>query len=76
LLDDARRNYDGSYKALHPNHGDLKINRAVVLARAGRHPEAARECAAGMAILKTTMDPKESFVVNSAKTCAALTRNG
>lgn len=72
LLDDARRNYDGSYKTLHPNHGDLKINRAVIIAKAGRLREAAAECAAGLDILEQTMDPKESFVVNSARTCAAL----
>ncbi|OYU16174.1 MAG: hypothetical protein CFE37_02180 [Alphaproteobacteria bacterium PA4] len=72
FLDDAKRQYDGSYKGLHPNHGDLLVNRAVILAKAGRRAEAAADCTAGMAILNKTMDPKESFVVTSAKTCAAL----
>ena len=68
----AKRNYDGSYSKLHPNHGDLLVNRAVILAKAGRQAEAKADCARGMEILNSTMDPKESFVVASAKTCAGL----
>jgi tetratricopeptide (TPR) repeat protein len=71
-LDDAKRNYDASYGKLHPNHGDLLVNRAKVLAHAGRMAEARSSCQAGIAILNQTMGPGASFTKQSAADCAAL----
>jgi tetratricopeptide (TPR) repeat protein len=72
-LDDAKRNYDASYGKLHPNHGDLLVNRAKVLARAGRMAEAKADCASGIAILRQTLGPDASFTKQSASACAGLT---
>jgi tetratricopeptide (TPR) repeat protein len=71
-LDDAKRNYDASYGKIHPNHGDLLVNRATILARAGRMAQARADCAAGIAILRETLGPDASFTKSSAATCAAL----
>jgi len=71
-LDDAKRNYDASYGKLHPNHGDLLVNRAKVLARAGRLPEARRDCDAGMKILDDTLGAEASFTKQMAGECQAL----
>ena len=71
-LDDAKRNYDASYGKLHPNHGDLLVNRAKVLARANRMPEARRDCEAGLAILRQTMGPDANFTKQSANDCKVL----
>ena len=71
-LADAKRNYDASYGKLHPNHGDLLVNRARVLAKAGRLAEAKADCAAGIAILRQTMGADASFTKSSAAVCAAL----
>jgi len=68
-LDDAKVNYDAGYGKLHPNHGDLLVNRARVLARAGRMKEAREDCAAGVAILVKTMGAQASFTKASADTC-------
>jgi len=68
-LDDAKINYDVGYGKLHPNHGDLLVNRARVLARAGRIKEAREDCAAGVAILVKTMGAQASFTKSSADTC-------
>jgi tetratricopeptide (TPR) repeat protein len=71
-LDDAKRNYDASYRKLHPNHGDLLINRAKVLARAGRMAEARSDCDAGMAILRQTLGPDASFTKQMTGECRTL----
>lgn len=71
-LDDAKRNYDASYGKTHPNHGDLLVNRAKVLARAGRLGEARTDCAAGMKILNETLGAEASFTKQMAGECAAL----
>lgn len=71
-LDDARRNYDASYGKLHPNHGDLLVNRARVLAKAGRMTEAKADCAAGIMILRQTLGADASFTKSSAATCDGL----
>jgi tetratricopeptide (TPR) repeat protein len=71
-LDDAKRNYDGSYGKIHPNHGDLLVNRATVLARAGRMDEARRDCAAGIKILDDTLGADAGFTKQLAATCAGL----
>ena len=71
-LDDARRNYDVGYGKIHPNHGDLLVNRARVLARAGRMAEARKDCSAGMDILRQTLGADASFTKSMAQTCSAL----
>jgi len=71
-LDDAKRNYDASYGKTHPNHGDLLVNRAKVLARAGRMDEARSSCDAGMAILRETLGADASFTKQMAAECAAI----
>jgi tetratricopeptide (TPR) repeat protein len=71
-LDDAKRNYDASYGGLHPNHGDLLVNRAKVLAKAGRMAEARVDCDSGMTILRDTLGPDASFTKQMAASCRAL----
>ena len=71
-LRDAKFNYDASYGAIHPNHGDLLVNRAKVLARAGRMAEARSDCAAGIQILSETLGADASFTKSMAKTCARI----
>jgi tetratricopeptide (TPR) repeat protein len=71
-LDDAKHNYDVGYGKLHPNHGDLLVNRATVLARAGRLEEARTDCAAGIVILRQTLGADASFTKSSAATCLTL----
>lgn len=71
-LDDAKKNYDASYGKIHPNHGDLLVNRATVLAKAGRLADARKDCASGIAILTQTLGADASFTKSSAATCAAL----
>jgi tetratricopeptide (TPR) repeat protein len=68
-LDDAKRNYDLGYGKIHPNHGDLLVNRAKVLARAGRLREAREECAAGIVVLRDTLGAAASFTRSMTKTC-------
>ena len=72
ILDDARHNYDVSYGKLHPNHGDLLVNRATILAKAGRRAEAISDCAAGIKILNDTLGRDAGFTRSSAATCAKL----
>ncbi|MEW5686081.1 MAG: tetratricopeptide repeat protein [Pseudomonadota bacterium] len=71
-LDDAKRNYDASYGALHPNHGDLLVNRAKVLARAGRMAEARSDCAAGLELLRATLGADSGFTKQMVGECRAL----
>ncbi|MGH6910963.1 MAG: tetratricopeptide repeat protein, partial [Phenylobacterium sp.] len=71
-LDDAKHNYDISYGKMHANHGDLLVNRATVLARAGRMTEAKTDCAQGLDILGKTMGPDASYTKSMAQTCAGL----
>ena len=71
-LDEAKHNYDVSYGKLHANHGDLLVNRATILAKAGRRTEALRDCAEGIKILGQTMGPTAAFTKSSAAVCAKL----
>lgn len=71
-LDDAKHNYDIGYGKIHTNHGDLLVNRAKVLARAGRMAEARKDCAAGIVILNQTVGPDSNFTKSMAETCASL----
>ncbi len=72
VLDDAKHNYDVSYGQVHANHGDLLVNRASILAKAGRRDEAVRDCAAGVKILGDTLGRDSSFTKSSAASCAKL----
>jgi hypothetical protein len=71
-FDRAKAQYDGSYGTTHPNHGDLLVNRATVLAKFGRRKEALADCAEGLAILGNTLGPQASYTRTMTKTCAAL----
>ena len=71
-LDEAKHNYDVGYGKLHPNHGDLLVNRATILAKVGRHAEAVADCAAGIAILNKTLGPDAAFTKTNVKICASL----
>ena len=71
-LYDAKHNYDASYGKIHPNHGDLLVNRAKILAKAGRLAEARDDCAAGMKILNDTLGAEASFTRQMGAECAAL----
>lgn len=75
-LRDAKLNYDASYGKIHPNHGDLLVNRAKVLARAGRMSEARADCAAGIRILRETIGANASFTNSMSKTCARMDTAG
>lgn len=71
-LSDAKANYDASYGKIHPNHGDLLVNRAKVLARAGRLAEARSDCAAGLEILRETLGKNSNFTKSMEKVCAGI----
>ena len=71
-IEEAKRNYDASYGKEHANHGDLLVNRAVILAHARRLPEARSDCAKGIAILDRTLGADAAFTQSSAKTCQTL----
>jgi hypothetical protein len=71
-LDDAKHNYDISYGKVHANHGDLLVNRATVLARAGRMEEAKADCAAGLVILRDTLGADSAYTKSMAETCLKL----
>ena len=72
ILDDAKHNYDVSYGRIHPNHGDLLVNRATILARAGRRNEARTDCAEGLKILAQTMGPQASYTKSMTAVCAQI----
>jgi tetratricopeptide (TPR) repeat protein len=72
-LDDAKANYDASYGKLHPNHGDLLVQRATILAKAGRKAEARQDCAAGLDILSRTLGKDANYTKQMAATCKSLT---
>ncbi len=71
-LDDAKQNYDVSYGKEHPNHGDLLVNRAAILAKAGRNVEANADCKRGLEILARTMGGSDPFYQSSKSTCDML----
>ena len=76
LLDDAKLNYDASYKREHPNHGDLLVHRATVLARAGRRAEAYRDCDQGMVILNRTLGADAAFTKQMGAMCTMIRAGG
>jgi tetratricopeptide (TPR) repeat protein len=71
-FNDAKHNYDVGYGKLHPNHGDLLVNRATVLAKFGRRREALTDCAAGLKILNQTLGPDAAFTKSDADMCRKL----
>nr|WP_293381040.1 toll/interleukin-1 receptor domain-containing protein [Phenylobacterium sp.] len=71
-LDLAKIEYDGSYHHLHVNHGDRLVNRAVVLAHAGRVAEAKQNCAEGLQILGQFLKPDEAFYKSNVAICARI----
>jgi tetratricopeptide (TPR) repeat protein len=71
-LDRAKHDYDVGYGKLHPNHGDLLVNRARVLAHAGRRIEATADCAAGVKILDQTLGADAAFTKANVEICAKL----
>ncbi|MGI4876806.1 MAG: tetratricopeptide repeat protein [Janthinobacterium lividum] len=72
ILDDAKHNYGVGYGKLHANHGDLLVNRATVLAHAGRWAEAAADCNAGVKILGQTLGPTANYTKSMAANCVRL----
>ncbi|MDF2901232.1 MAG: hypothetical protein K0Q62_1291 [Phenylobacterium sp.] len=72
ILEDAKQNYDASYGKLHANHGDLLVNRATILAKAGRRPEALSDCTAGLKILRQTLGAEASYTKSMAAVCAQI----
>ncbi len=73
-FDEARLHYDASYNGTHPNHGDLLVNRATVLASAGEAARARRDCDAGMVILNDTLGKDAAFTQQLQAVCDALDR--
>lgn len=71
-FDEAKHSYDVGYGKLHPNHGDLLVNRATVLAKYGRRREALADCAAGLQILDRTLGPDAAFTKSDADMCRKL----
>lgn len=71
-LADAKKNYDASYGKTHPNHGDLLVNRAKILAKAGRLREAQSDCTAGMNILRATLGAEASFTRQLGAECKTI----
>ncbi len=71
-LVEAKSNYDASYGKLNANHGDLLVNRAVILARAHRLAEAHHDCEAGLEILRQTSGADSSFYKSNVDICAKL----
>jgi hypothetical protein len=50
----------------------LKINRATILARAGRRSEAVADCASGLKILGDTLGSDASYTRSMAAVCAKI----
>jgi tetratricopeptide (TPR) repeat protein len=71
-LAEAKHNYDESYGKLHANHGDLLVNRATILAKAGRRSEALSDCADGIDILVRTLGPDAGYTKQMRETCEQL----
>lgn len=71
-LEASKANYDAGYKKLNPNHGDLMVQRAQVLQRAGRLTEARAQCVDGLGIIKQLMGADASFYKEDAGICAKI----
>ncbi|WP_293362325.1 toll/interleukin-1 receptor domain-containing protein [Phenylobacterium sp.] len=70
-LDESKRNYDAHYKKLHVNHGDLLVQRAQVLARAGRRQEARADCTEGLSLMRR-LEADDAFYQTAAGVCAKI----
>ncbi len=72
-IDEAKRNYKANYRNVVANDGDLLVNRAKILAKAGRTREAGADCASGLRILMQTLGPASEVTKASSKICTRLT---
>lgn len=71
-LDKAKHDYDIGYGKLHPNHGDLLVNRASIEAKFHHRDEAISDCGLGIEILNKTMGADAAFTKADAQICAKL----
>ncbi len=71
-IDEAKWNYDESYRSLNPNHGDLLVQRAKVLQRAGRIKEARADCAAGLDVIRQKLGAAHEAYKVEARVCASI----
>ncbi|MGB3723205.1 MAG: tetratricopeptide repeat protein, partial [Pacificimonas sp.] len=67
----AKGEYDRSYKQEHANHGDLEINRAIVLYEAGQEAQAKAACQTGREILTRTIGLKDPGAAGLLAECAS-----
>ena len=70
-LEASKRNYDGAYQKPHPNHGDLLVQRAQILQRAGRLKDARADCASGLGLMRR-LEADEDFYKTNAAICAKI----
>ncbi|WP_414828443.1 tetratricopeptide repeat protein [Alteromonas sp. H39] len=68
-FEEAKRHYDAGYGGVHPNHGDLLVNQAIVLAAFGDNELAEENCAQGMSILNETLGESAAFTQQLQKVC-------
>jgi tetratricopeptide (TPR) repeat protein len=66
---EAKLHYDESYGEIHPNHGDLLVNQASVLASLGKQEQAEQDCEAGMLILEDTLGKDSGFTQQLQAVC-------
>lgn len=71
----AKLDYDASYGEIHPNHGDLLVNRATVYAAAGDMIHANQDCEEGMRILVATLGEKAAFTQQLQVVCDGLKKD-
>jgi tetratricopeptide (TPR) repeat protein len=68
-FEEAKLHYDASYGEIHANHGDLLVNRATVLAKAGDLVRAKQDCEQGMNILNDTLGAQAAFTQQLQSVC-------
>ncbi len=68
-FEQAKQHYDAGYGETHANHGDLLVNQATVLAKAGEIKRAQQDCLAGMEILNTTLGKNAAFTQQLQAIC-------
>lgn len=69
---EAKHNYDVSYGKLNANHGDLLVNKAKILAKVGRYPEAMSDCAQGIEILSQMLGPQADYTKSMQHDCEVI----
>jgi hypothetical protein len=70
-LANTQRIYDAAYGPDDPDQAELLLQRARILGGAGRRAEAARHCAAALA-LQAKLRSEAAILAETRKTCAAL----